>query len=716
MTDPQSIQVADIIRKRIETYTYQRRTQLLEIQANICYLVGEQNIQLVGENIRPLDQERVIDSIANVILPAVQKDVAVGTQVAPRFDIVPAGSDADDRATAIACQKIRKFHERILGKDLKRGEAIMWYDIAGVAWRKTYWDADAVVLGANPAKVDEETGEPNPAHIPGLKVGDAIMEGEVAIDVIPPNQLIYDYRMTDLFKLPWMIHAKQVTATYVVDTFGPDIASKLTSQFTTTTKESQFEAGVQNRFETLYNNFSADKQRIHTPKMSHTVMMQLDADKVIDYYEFWQKPSKTSPAGMVAVMLGTQVVAHGPYPIEIYPHGELPFSPAAPLSIAGVTSGAPARISQARPLQREFNRLRSQIAENIDVMGNAVIFAPRQAKLRHKTLDNGAGNIIEYDGPVGRPTREPGVPMNGQVFAYLQETKLAIDNIFAFHEPSQGRAPRNIDSAKGLMALQGADTLHMGPIVTGFEKSDERVVYQTLSLAVANYKQGKLMNVLGSDYQWASYELDRQQLLGKFNVIVKPNSSMPVDKKDESIQAFSLWQSGILGDPQDPEIKLWTLDQMNYGNNDVLLQKHAKQKNFSRMEFVSALEVLKGIDLQRFQGMTEQQEAAEAQRLTFVPPPNVFDDDIVHVKDHSEWLIDNVWKMRSTGNALMLELLNNMMVHTDIHKQKIMMAAKMRHDQQILDQMLIKGKTMEQIMASKSPPASSASTKDKKES
>ena len=697
MNDPQAILVASIITKRIRTNRDKRRSMLLEVKANVSYLVGAQDIRLVGDNIVPLDKERAITSTANVILPAVQKDVAVGTMRPPIFDIVPAGTDADDKATAITCQKLFKFIQRRIGRDLKRGEVILWYDIAGVGWRKVYYDHNAIVLGVNP-KAENEDGSPNPAHIPELRVGDAIVEGEIEIETIPPNQLIWDYRNTNLKKLPWIIHAKQVTNEYVLDTFGPDVSQALSGKFNAPGHESQFDQVIENRFQAILSGTDDTPQRTSTMAARPSTEVQLAADRFIDYYEYWQKPSKSSPAGMFAIMLGDQVVLHGPYPVDQYPHGELPFIPAAPLNIAGVMNGSISRISQARPLQRELNRLRSQIGENVDVMANAIIMAPRRAKLRHKTLDNGSGNIIEYDGPVGKPTREPGVPMSGQVFSYLAETKRAIDDIFAFHEPSRGQAPRNIDSGKGILALQNADTVHMGPIVFALEEADEKVVYQALILAVANYAPGKLFNAVGTDYQWAVEELNQEQLRGKFNVIVKPHSSMPLDKDQEAQAAFDVWGSGLMGDPQDPDLRVWTMEQMHMGNIDNLLQKHSKHKNFARREFSSAVRNLKNIP-QLPEQMTAEQTAAIMQQFTFIPPTNVFDDDKLHMIDHNEYLLDNWWPFKRTQNPLFFELLNNMVIHIQEHATKIQKVAQMQHDLQLRDQMLIKKATLEQITA-----------------
>ena len=693
--DPQAQQIADVVVKRIETFNPHRREMNNEINANICYIVGQQNIVLEGGCIKPAPKKRSTEEIVNVLLPAVQNDVSVATSSPAVYDVVPAGTDEDDRATAIAGDKILKVLQRKLGRGFKRAEAILWWDISTVGWRKVYFNPNFNVTGVNPAPENED-GSPNPGYNPELEIGDAILDGEVQIDCIPTNQLIYDYRETDLRKLKWIVHAQRVTANWVTDRFGSDVYEKLSGKFTTSgiRGEDEFEFNINQAF-----NSSTGTQTTFVPKLRSNYEMQLKADKYIDYYEYWERPSKSMPTGIYCVMLGNQVVYHGPYPIEMYPHGELPFIPACPMNIPGVTNGSISRVSQARPLQRKLNELASQIDENIDVMGNAIIMTPRNCKLRHKTLDNGAGNIIEYDGGLGKPTREAGTPMNGQVFAYLNEKKLAIDTLFAFHEPSRGMAPSHIDSGKGIERLQNSDTRQQGPIIEAFEEADQRVAYQALTLAITNYPQDKMLNVVGDDYGWTLYKIDKAQLQGKLNVIVRRHSSLPADKEGEKLQAFQAWQSGLLGDPNDPDLRVWILEQMNMGNSTNLLQKHSKQKNFAMKEFVMAEANLK--DIQMPPGLDAEQTAALLEQYLFIPHINPFDDHQIHISCHNDFLISNFWKFKKTGNPLYMELLSRMGMHLQEHQGIIMQQQEAAYQRDLEREMLIKGKTMQQIQMSK---------------
>ena len=206
---PEIVQsIAKIIQGRIDSFNLHRRSLMIETKANISYLVGEQKIELVGDNIVPSMKERTIDCTINVLLPAVQKDIAVATSRPPAFDIVPAGSDDDDKATAIVARKGYKHIMRMNGEDLKRGDTVLWYDLSGVGWRKTIWNPNAKVIGINPPEKDE-LGQVMPQHVEGMEVGSALMEGEIEIIAVPTSQLIYDFRSDDLTKLFWIIHAKR---------------------------------------------------------------------------------------------------------------------------------------------------------------------------------------------------------------------------------------------------------------------------------------------------------------------------------------------------------------------------------------------------------------------------------------------------------------------------------------------------------------------------
>ena len=698
--DPESdpLSTDDVVKKIIESrrdaFNQHRRSHMLTIRANVAYLCGHQNIQVVNNQIIPLPDIYRTPVVCNLILPAVINDISVGTKVPPVFDVVPAGTDEDDRTTAKACQKILPYLLRINQYTLHRESVILWYDIDGVGWRKTYWDSQASVIGINPPEGTE-------GFDPNLPAGAPIYQGEVVVEPVPNTELIYDWRQKTLNKLDWIIHAKQVTVGYIRQNYGDEFVDDIDQERIKgkTDGTDEFEVEIRGDFARLAETIAPPTAKPDESKL-------LDDDKTVMRYEYWHKPTASMPTGAYAVLVGDKIAENQPYPIEQYPHSELPITPADPVPLTGITVGSISRISQARPLNREYNELRSSIRDNIDAMGNSVFFAQRGSKLNYKKLSNCAANIIEYDGP-GKPTREMGVPIPGSTFAYMAEVKRGIDEIFSFHDPSKGIMPvGGPKSGRGLEVLQMADLSGLGPMTTALEISDQKVVYQMLSLAVANYKE-RLVSIVGEDCKWTLSKINEAELKGKVNVIVKRNSSLPINKTLEAQKAFEVWSSGLLGDPTDPTVRLHTIKQMELGNIDNILQSNAKQVNFARREFINAEQMtlqMPPIPQEATPDQIEQHFLANI----YVPPPNSFDDHAVHISEHTEHLLDNYWKYLSTQAPQMQVLLSAMGAHIEMHKQIMSQAQQQQMQAQMLAEAFTKANTPEQILLKQTAALQSA--------
>ena len=480
---PQDKAIKEIIDEKVGAFSQSNRAAVLEIKANISYLCGFQNITANNGRIEPLPEDLCTPVIANKILPAVMNDMAVATHNNPTFDVVPASNTQPNEATARVCQQLIPYLQLKNGKDLGRSACVLWYDLAGVAWRKVYYDPFFDVASINPGETDE-------GFNPNVKPYSPVFRGEVLVEHVPNTELIYDTRTKNLDRLQWMIHAKTLTIAEIKQRFGEEFTSTInpTSINNLSVSANGYESEVLGTFNQFSNAILPSGDQKKGAKINKN-------DQVVNYFEFWHIPCAAWPQGCFAVLVGDRIAVNQPYPIESYRHGQLPFVAAAPVSLYGIAGRAVSRISQARPLQREYNQLRSLILENLSAMGNSIFFAPRGAKLHFKKIDNQAGNIVEYDG-LQRPTRDAGVPVAGSIFAYINEVKQSIDETFAFPEPARGVVPGGVESGKGLQMLQDAANMQLGPLVDGFDRSDERVIRQMLVLATTFYGD-RMIEVIG---------------------------------------------------------------------------------------------------------------------------------------------------------------------------------------------------------------------------
>jgi hypothetical protein len=675
--------IKSLIEQKVRSFEPYRRSKQPQMMANIAYLMGKQNIQLLGNEIKELPPKYATNIISNRILPAVTNDIAVATKALPKFDIVPVSTDEDDKATALVCNKMISYLQRVNGKDLARRPAVLWYDIAGIGWRKVWWDPHHTVVGYNP-------GPEHPQHNPELPVDAPIHQGEVRIEPVANDELIFDWRTKDIKQLMWIIHAKKITRAE---------AKRLTSEeFMDTVSHvgTEYTPGAHGTFmQELAGNFSSFAGEL-TGNHPQGTEGYLPDDELIEYKEFWHKPTTHVPHGIYAVQVGDKIFKNLAYPREIYAHGELPFVPAAPLAVTGISPAAPSRITQARPLQREYNKLKSLIGENLDVMGNSVIMAPRSARVSVKRVTDQPGVRIEYDG-LGRPTREPGVPIPASLFAYMDEVKQGIDEIFAFPAPSRGMMPRGgPDSAKGLLVLQDAANTQLGPMVDGFDYADELVVKQALKIAIKMYG-GRTIYIVGKDNEWANYRMNPGELLGDICVMVRPGSSMPTNKELEAEKTLMLYQLGLLGDTNSPEVKNFVLNGMQYGDAHLVTQTNSKHINFARNEFINAEKMAAKMPPLP-PGTPEEIVIAAMEEFLFMPPPNSFDNHLVHIQEHSTEVMDKYWEFIASGNPALQFLAQLMIQHTAMHQQIVGQQQAAQRASDVQSQAYIKGVTPDQIM------------------
>jgi len=401
-------------------------------------------------------------------------------------------------------------------------------------------------------------------------------------------------------------------------------------------------------------------------------------------------------------LVGDKMAVNTAYPIDAYRHGALPFVAAAPVALHGIAGRAVSRISQARPLQREYNQLRSMVLDNISTMGNSIFMAPRQAKLNFKRLDNQAGNIVEYDG-MQRPHREAGVPLPGSVFAYIAEVKQSLDEAFSFPEPARGMAPGSVESGRGIQLLQEAANMQLGPLVDGFDRADEKVVQQMLALAITFYG-GRLLNVIGGDTNWTLHYLNPDDITGKFRVMVRTGSSLPTNKAVEAEKAFGVWQSGLLGDPLSHEARQYAMKHMDLGNMETFLQKSARHTNFAQREFLAAIELLQQMP-PLAPTLSPEEAMAVMSEFLFIPEPNSFDDHAAHVSEHSDFIIENYWDYMGSGDIAKQTLMQAMVEHANIHSQILTDAQLQQAQQSSQLEAFIKGTTMEQLAVKHVAPA-----------
>jgi hypothetical protein len=642
--------IRDMIKSRVKTFNPFRRSRIIEWNANIAYLCGHQYIGLSGGNIVRRTNLSPFASVVNKIAPAVRNDVALATKIPPKFDVVPDTTDENDKATAVAAEKMLSYLRRLNDFDTQRGKIILWYDISNIGWRKQWWNPFYKVIGQNPES--EQMG-----HNPEMEAGAPVYQGEAISEFVPTNELVYDWRQ-NTSKLPWIIHATTMTKSEARVRWKEKVDAIPDSEFVDPTAgKNEFEIKLFNEFEQFVDELSGTTVKVDTEEMGAE-------DKLITVYELWQIRDANYPAGIFAILAGLEngvVMQNAPYPIEQYPHGEIPFTAYDMMLPDRVVAGTASRISQARPLQSELNDIRTLIRENTCTLGGGLWKVPRESKLNISRIDNGPGLMVEYDGPY-EPHREQGVPVSGQLFVYQQEIVKDINDIFSFPMVAQGKRPvGGPKSGVGIALLQEASQTQHSPIISEMEKKDESAIRQLLSIAFANYGE-RTLNIIGKDNEWTMFEFSPESFHGKFNVNIRTGSSMPISRAIERELALMLFQQGVLGNPMDPTVRKRVLETIDIGGLDRILKENNKDVNFAKKEFQ--------VPVKQYHQMIQAGVSPdEAIKGIYLPAVNPFDNHEVHIIEHKNDLLDKFFEYLGTGDPGLIVIANAMQAHWMQHSE-----------------------------------------------
>ena len=646
---PEDKAMQELIQGKVDAFNPHRRQRLKETNINISYVLGKQYIGIDGTgHIQERDDISPFAVTANKLLPGVVNDIAQATKIRPKYDVVPITTDEKDRAAATAGQKLTDHIHRKNRLDMLRGKLMLWYDLAAISWVKTYWNPYDKLVGTNPEPEEE-------GHDPNLQPGDPIFEGEVVNIHVPSNELIYDWRQP-LDELPWIIHARMLPIDEIGEKWGVERLELLQpSDFSTPGSDlNDFEIKLQTDLQETFNIQPQEGQL-------------KDRDKMANVYEFWHIPTKSFPSGAFAVMVGKTVIINQPYPKQTYPHMEIPFSSFAALNIHQNVLGTASVVSQARPLQQELNEIRTLIKENAIMLSGGVWMTSREANLDWNRIDNGVGLQVEYSG-VYKPQREMGVPVPGSLFNHVQMISNDIDDLFAFHAASKGQhVPGMPRSGVGLEVLQEGDVTQTGPVIMALEKTEERAMRQSLSLAFANYGE-RTLKIVGDDNQWALLEFKPQEYSDGYDVSVRSGSSLPISRAMERQTALQLWPTGLLGDPMDPAVRQKVLEVMDIGGMDKILKDEAKDVNFAKMEFLLPVDGYQQFVSENGPVDFENISDEELAQIIYFPVVNSFDNHSVHAREHKRDLVSKYFKWIQTGDPGMLIIAQAAVDHANLHE------------------------------------------------
>lgn len=468
---------------------------------------------------------------ANLILPGVQNRLARMLKSPPKWDVRPNSHTEEDKEAArlgVECIGMIWDKQQINRKRIDLG---MWKQQCGHSYIKVSWDDS---IGAPLPDLENET---EPKDSPGY-------EGDVRIDVCSPLEVFPDPLAKCWDDLGYLIQAKVRRLDYFVEHYPEN--GHLVKEEGAWLLSAQYELRI-NSLNSAGTNSSGTAEQMKNAAIE------------LSYYE---KRSKRYPNGRHVIVANGVLLKNAELPC-----GEIPFAKFDDVIIGGKFYPE-SLVTHARPLQDHYNRLLVKRKDWFDRLLAGKYIAARGHGLSQEAMNDQSGEVVEYD-PVpnaGEPhaMQFPSLPANA--FTESNDIKSQMYEIMGLSEVARGQLPSASIPAQGMQILLEQDETRIGIETEQDEHSWARVGMLILKMIDKYYVTGRKLKGKGNGVDYKVKDFVGSDLKKNFDVTVIRGSTIPNMKVMQRQELLNAFQTGLLGNPQDPSVREKVWGALEYGD------------------------------------------------------------------------------------------------------------------------------------------------------
>jgi hypothetical protein len=588
---------------------------------NMAFFYGQQWVQPTGKDYPADLQGKLVmpkkpyysqRKVVNRIRAFVRSEHAQFLSAIPNAVAVPATAEDEDVRAAYAAEQAWQSISETQKLRSHFARAMWWTTVTGNGFIKTWWDQDAI---------DKVSGQQG-----------AIRYGNVT----PFHLFVPDLREQEIDDQPFIINAYVKPISWCYRYFGDALK------------------GVD-----LQPSVSSANQIIEEGYLNLNTVNTSALDSVI-VYETWAKPGahKLLPEGGVIISIDDYVVSMTRDGLP-YNHGQYPFTKFEHIPTSTFYADSP--LVDLNSLQREYNTLRSQIADAGNRMAKPQLIAQKGSIIPSK-ITNEPGLVIEYKAGFAAPQPLQLSPLP-QYYVDQQDRVLTdMEDIGGQHDVSRGNAPAGVTAGTAISFLQEADNAYRTPQYQNIEDGYSRIAQQTIENFVQYVDIRRKIKTIGADGSFDTMLLTGADLKNGTDIRIQQGSSVGVSKAAQDARVMDMFGMGLIDQPL-------ALRLLEVGGAQKILdimqvaERKAQRENI-KMKMITP-EALMQADMQF------QMQMAQTPMDPMMPPPEappliLVDDFDIHEK-HIE--VHNTFRMSQEYEILSPELKAQFDKHVAMHEQ-----------------------------------------------
>jgi hypothetical protein len=566
--------------------------------------------------------------------------------------VVPATNEDEDLTAAEVSEAILKAKFAVSTFKAEYYDWIWWGVICGTSFMKSWWDPNAPdhdYLTLPKPPVNPQTGEAIPLEWfeskPELKKyyeTPIPARGKICDEAVNPFYVFVPNLLTrDIEKQPFVIEVRTQDPQWVEDTFHFKPSCDARAQQTIMEGATLISKGSENVFDAVLVKEVWIKPHTH-PDFPRGGMMTIINSKVVKLEREW------------------------PLPFPEYPY----------YKYEGVPTGGfygDSIVVDLLPVQKEYNRKRSQAIEITNVMGKPRFFYP-QGSIDPRKMSSEPGQAVGYKSGFAPPVPMPGLEVPQSMVNEVQQLRTEFDDIAGQHGISNGETPAGVTSGTAIAYLNEQDESSLSSQVSGIENAMEKLGTHYLKYVVEYWQDDRVIRIAGKNNAYESIHWKKSAAQGNTDVRVQTGSALPHSKAAKQALIMEMMQNGFLL----PEVGMEFLD---FGMFEKAMEEYLVDKRQCTREHLKLmdapdkmLEMLMtppadefGQPMQDEQGRTLQPDGTPFQPQPPIPV-NSWDNHEAHIKWHDLFRKTNEFEMLSQIKKKAMEL------HVQGHKMAQMVA------------------------------------------
>ena len=251
-------------------------------------------------------------------------------------------------------------------------------------------------------------------------------------------------------------------------------------------------------------------------------------------------------------------------------------------------------------LQTMYNRGRSQVVENAELMGNPKWLIPKSSGVAKDALsDSRPGERVTYNANSGpAPTQIPAAPLPGYILDNIRQLSAEMLDVAGVHSTSLGKRAIGIESGAAIDSLTSRDNQQLQVTQRNIESAVKEVAVCVLEMAKAYYNEAQMMRIMDDTGRVVWKELQATDLVDNPEVYIEAGTLFRDEKHDRDQRVLEFVKLGLM----EKEEALEALDYKT-GNSRVTERmaglSHA-QDMLGAVKLGHAIEVMPTDDLKSF--------------------------------------------------------------------------------------------------------------------